>query len=188
MKFQNVMNSKTKIIIILGLILGIVFLLTNDEIVRVETVTKVKYIPIYDVKEETKPISIEPKIIKIPIKVPNDTIRDTIYKEIHTKKYSFRDTLKNGVIESTILADNIYKRDIKLTTNDKVTTIETTKTIFKSNFFVGGSVNMDLNNQINQAALNGYYVHKDVFIVGAGIGYDLIQKKPITNITLAIKL
>ena len=177
------LKGKTQIIIILGLILVIAFLLTREETVK--TVTKVEFIPTIEQKFNTKPVEVKMHTIKVPIQIPNDTIRDTIYKDISTKKYSFKDTLPNGVIESTILADNIYKRDVKLTTFDKHTT--TTNTIVKSNLFLGATVSSMNKTQINQASLNLYYVHKDKFIVGAGTGYDFISNQPITNFTLAIK-
>ena len=180
-------KDKTQIIIILGLILVIAFLLTRDEVVKTETITNIKYLPKIEEKEDTKPISIEPTIVKIPIKVPNDTIRDTIYKDVKTKKYTFKDTLPNGIVEATILSDKIYKRDIKLKTFDKHTTTKITNTIVQSNLFLGANVSTFNKTEISQASLNLYYVHKDKFIIGAGLGNDFRSKQPITNFTLAIK-
>ena len=178
----------TKIIVILGLVLAIVFLLTKEETAKIETVTKTEFIQVSDSKIDTKPITIKPITIKVPVKVPGETITDTIYKDVETQKYVFRDTLKNGIIESTIISDMIHKRDVKLTTFDKETTVETTKTIAQSRMFIGVTFPLSTNNHIENSSLNVYYNVKNKVLLGAGVGYNATINKPYASVTLAIPL
>jgi hypothetical protein len=181
--------TKIILILILVLVLVLMFRKVKDPEVIVET----KYITITDQKSSTEPIKIEPITIKVPKPIKRDTVYDTkydtiekiIYKDIETKKYTYKDTLKNGVIDAEIIADNIYDRKVRLTTWDKETTI--TKIIPKSNLFIGASFNSNFDMTIDQATLNLYYVYKDKFILGAGFGNDFLVNEPVSNLTFAIK-
>ena len=181
-------NNLTKLIIILVLILAIVLILTKDKEPEIKTVTKTEYIRVTDDKIDTKPAQVSTQIIKVPVPVTNYVTKtDTIYKDVETQKYVFKDTLDNGIIESTIYSDLIHKRDVKLTTFNKETTTTITKTKYVSSFFVGVSANTNFNTSIEQLSVNLYYVHKNKFILGTGIGNDFVTDKPISNITFAIK-
>ena len=178
---------KTKIIIISVLInLVLVYFLTQrKEVVKIKTVTKTKIIPVTKSAIDTKPFKVEPKTITILNQV---TKTDTIYKNVETQKYTFKDTLSNGIIESIILSDKIYKRDVKLTTFDKHTTKEVTNTIVQSKLFLGGELSTDTNYRLFNAEVKLIFNNKNKYLLSAGIGYNLVIERPIYSLGVAIPI
>tara|TARA_R110000803_G_scaffold63443_5_gene124145 strand:- start:8667 stop:9203 length:537 start_codon:yes stop_codon:yes gene_type:complete len=169
------------IIIILALLY-----FNKPEIVKTKTVTNTIIKKVIDTVDNTKPTKIEKVFIKIVDTIrTNDTIEKVVYKDRLVNKYTYIDTLKNGVLESVILADKIYKRDVKLTTFDKETTTTTTNYIVKSNLWIGTDLN--INKSIQSQSLKLYYQHKDKFILSGGIGYNYAFKSTYYSVGLAIK-
>ena len=122
---------KTRNILILVILLAISFYIgfksNKVEIVKTNTVTKIDTIT--NVIDNTKPTKIEKVFIKVPDTITvtkNDTVKidRVVFKDKQVNKYTYVDTVKNGRLEATILADTIYKRDIKLTTFNKETTTD----------------------------------------------------------------
>lgn len=168
--------------------IALMFFFIGFKLNKVEVIkTKIKYDTITQIVDNTKPQQIKTVKVKVPIEVPKiinnyDTITEIVYKEVQTNEYKYKDVLKNGIIEETILADNIYKRDVKLTTFDK--TIE--KTVIKSNFYIGGTTTLNFDKSFSNASLGLFYSHKNKFLLGTSLGHNL--KQPNVNLTLAIKL
>lgn len=169
-------------IIYIIIIIGLLYLyFSKPEIVKTVTKMEVKYDTITKVVDNTKPTSIKKVYIRISDTIKkSDTITKVIYKDKLVNKYEYRDTLQNGVLESTIFADNIYKRNIKLTTFNKTITTETTNTIIQSNLFIGTEFNF--SNYLHSSSLNVYYVHKNKWLLKGGIGYD---SKPFVSLGVA---
>ena len=163
------MKDKIPYIIAIALLLYLYF--SKPEIVKSVTKTEIKFDTITKVIDNTKPQSIKKVYIKLTDTIKlSDTITKVVFKDKLTNKYTYRDTLENGVLESTIFADNIYKRNIKLTTFNKTTTTETTNTIIQSNLFFGAEFNF--SNTLHGGSINAYYVHKDKWLLKGGLGYD----------------
>ena len=161
----------TKFIPYIFLIVLIYLYFSKPEIVKTVTKTKTKYDTITKIIDNTKPQSIKKVYIRVKDTIKqSDTVTKVIYKDKEVNKYTYRDTLENGVLESTIFADMIYKRNIKLTTFNKTTTTNTTNTIIQSNLFFGTDVNF--SNYVHSFSLNLYYVHKDKWLAKIGIGSD----------------
>ena len=112
-------------------------------------------------------------------------VLDTVFKDKEVKKYIYIDTLKNGLLESTILADNIYKRSIKLETFNKNTETTTTNTIIKNSVMMG--VDTNLSSGIQQTSLNLYFIKGDKFLIKGGFGFDFPRKKPFYSVGFAYK-
>ena len=158
----------------------------KPEIVKTKTETKIKYNTITKIIDNTKPTKIEKVFIKLTDTIRlNDTIEKVVFKDIEVNKYTYLDSLSNGVLNSVILADNIYKRDIKLTTFDKETETTVTNYIVKSNLWIGTSLN--INKSIESQTLKLYYQHKDKFILNGGIGYSFVNKNTYYSVGFAIK-
>jgi hypothetical protein len=175
---------KNKIIAILIILLVVISYLYFEREDKIITKVETKYDTITKVIDNTKPQSIRKIYIKITDTIDkNDTITKIIYKKKEVKKYRYKDTLKNGIITSTILADNIYKRDVKLKTFNKTTII--TKERFKSQLYFGGSVILNNDKSVLNTSINGYYTHKNKWLLGAGVGYS--YKQPNVTLTFAIK-
>ena len=181
---------KNRIIFILSLVLCIVLWLyfAKEETIKEVTKTVTKYDTITNTIDNTKPQQIKEVTIKITDTIKeSDTITKIVYKDKIVKKFQYKDTLSNGVLNSTILADNIYSRKIQLTTFNKETTKETVKTVVKSSFYVGGMITSDLNKSIVNTSINTYYTHKNKFLLNAGLGYGIKTDKPTVNIGFAIR-
>ena len=179
---------KTKIIIILSVLLAI-FIYISQTKVKPEVIikTKITYDTIREVVDNTKPQQIKKVYIKIPFEtVINDTITQVIYKDKEVNEYKYLDSLKNGIVKSTILADKIYKRDIELITFNKNTEISTTKIHFKSSFYVGGTILLNKNYNVLNPTINVYYNNRNKWLGGLGVG--VINNEPNINLTFAIKL
>ena len=162
---------KKHIIYIIAIALLLYLYFSKPEIVKSVTKTEIKYDTITKVVDNTKPQSIKKVYIRISDTIKqSDTITKVVFKDKLVNKYEYKDTLQNGVLESTIFADNIYKRNIKLTTFNKTTTTETTNTIVKSNLFIGTEFNF--SNYLHSGSINLYYVHKDNWLVKIGLGSD----------------
>jgi hypothetical protein len=160
-----------KIIPYIFIIVLLYLYFSKPEIVKTVTKIETKYDTITKIIDNTKPQSIKKVYIRIKDTIKeSDTVTKVIYKDKEVNKYTYKDTLQNGVLESTIFADMIYKRNIKLTTFNKTTTTETTNTIIQSNLFLGTDVNF--SNYVHSLSLNLYYVHKDKWLAKIGIGSD----------------
>ena len=160
-----------KIIPYIFIIVLLYLYFSKPEIVKTVTKTEVKYDTIKKIIDNTKPQSIKKVYIRIKDTIQeSDTVTKVVYKDKEVNKYTYKDTLQNGVLESTIFADMIYKRNIKLTTFNETTTTETTNTIIQSNLFLGTDVNF--SNYVHSLSLNLYYVHKDKWLAKIGIGSD----------------
>ena len=170
----------------IAIIVLIVLYFSKPEIVKTKTETKIKYNTITKVIDNTKPTKIEKVFYKVTDTVRlNDTIEKVVFKDIKVNKYTYVDTLKNGVLNSVILADKIYKRDIKLTTFDKETEKTTTNYIVKSNLWLG--TNTNFSKGIESQSIKLYYQNKDKFILNAGIGYSFINNSTFYSVGLAIR-
>lgn len=160
-----------KIIPYIFIIVLLYLYFSKPEIVKTVTKTETKYDTITKIINNTKPQSIKKVYIRIKDTIKeSDTITKVVYKDKEVNKYTYKDTLQNGVLESTIFADMIYKRNIKLTTFNKTTTTETTNTLIQSNLFLGTDVNF--SNYVHSLSLNLYYVHKDKWLAKIGVGSD----------------
>jgi len=180
--------TKNKIILCLtafSLIFMYLYFSKDNEVKEVVK-TVVKYDTIFKTIDNTKPIEIKEVTIKIPYKVT-----DTIYKDlpltIKTKRHVYIDSLANGVINSVIFSDKIYKRNVSLKTFNKETTTTIEKIIVKSNLFVGASTSFNFNQSINNITIDGYYIHKNKWLLNTGVGYSLESRKPIVKIGIGIK-
>lgn len=181
---------KNKIIFALTIILCIVLWLyfAKEEVTNVVTKTVTKYDTITNVIDNTKPNEIKKITIRVTDTIKqNDTITKIIYRNKLVNKYHYVDTFENGIIESNILADTIYRRDVKLTTFNKTETTTIEKTIIKSSFYIGGMVNSNFDKSINNASINAYYTHKNKFLLTTGLGYGINTDKPNINIGIAFK-
>jgi len=178
--------KKINVILVVLLIICVYLLFTEDKPeVITKTETKIEYVT--DIIDNTKPQQIVEKIIKVPKEViVNDTITKIIYKDKEVNEYKYLDSLSNGIVKSTILADNIYKRDLELETFNTTKTIETTKTIYKSSLFIGGTMNLSNDLNVLNPTVGLYYNRKSKFLVGAGVGIS--NNKANINLTFAIKL
>ena len=183
-------TMKTRNILILVILLAISFYIgfksNKVEVVKTNTVTKIDTIT--NVIDNTKPTKIEKVFIKVSDTITvtkNDTVKvdRVVFKDKQVNKYTYIDTVKNGRLEATILADTIYKRDIKLTTFNKETT--TDNYIIPSNIMLGLDTN--LNNGIQQSSLNLYYIHKDRWLVKAGLGFDFRSKTQFYSVGIGFK-
>ena len=174
-------------VILVVLLIILIYLLFNKEepevITKTETIIETKY----DTIDNTKPQQIKKVYVKIPDTIiKNDTITKVIYKDKEVLEYKYKDTLENGVLTSTILADNIYKRDISLETTDTIINTETIRTINKSTLFVGGTITLDNNYKPLNQTLGLFYNRKNKWLGGVGLGY---QNGSVNyNLTFAISL
>ena len=176
--------SKTNLILIITILVLAWLYFAKEDVISVKTVTK--YDTITNTIDNTKPTQIKRIIIKTTDTIKeNDTVTKIVYKDKEVKEYKYKDSLKNGVVNETIIADNIYKRDIKLTTFNETKTI--TKTVVKSALYLGGTITSDFDKSINNASLNAYYTHKNKFLITTGLGYGIKTDKPNVNVGIAIK-
>lgn len=180
------MNKYLKYIPYLAIIILLYLFFNKPEIVRTKTVTKTKIDTITKIVDNTKPQKIEKVYIKVTDTVrKNDTIEKVVFKDKEVNKYTYVDSLENGVLESTILADKIYKRDIKLSTFNKETETTTTHYITQSNLWIG--TNLNFNKSIESQSIKLYYQHKRKFILSGGIGYSYINNNTFYSVGLAIR-
>ncbi len=182
MKTRNILTF----VILLLLAFYIGFKSNKVEVIKTNTITKIDTIT--KVVDNTKPTKIEKVFIKVPDTITvtkNDTVKvdRVVFKDKEVNKYTYVDTVKNGRLEATILADTIYKRDIKLTTFNKETT--------KDNFIIPSNIMMGLDTNINkgihQTSLNLYYIHKDKWLLKGGFGYDLVNQNHFYSFGVAFK-
>jgi len=178
---------KNKIIIALTLISLILafFLFQKPKVVVktetiIDTIIKIKV----DTIDNTKPTEIKKVVVKVPI-TKYDTIEKIVYKDIKTNRYTYKDTLDNGIVESIIFADNIYERNIKLKTFDKTVLIKTKEVLVRNDMYLGGTITLSENKSVLNSSINIFYTHKGRFLLGTGIGYDTTTKKPFLPITIA---
>lgn len=184
MKTRNIVIS----VILLALAFYVGFKSNKVEVVKTKTETITKYDTIIKTIDNTKPQKIEKVYVKVP-KIIRDTInyviKDTVFNKVKTNKYTYVDTLENGRLTSTILADKIYKRSISLETFNKETISNTTNTIIKSSVMLG--VDTNINQGIQQTSFNLYYIHKDKWLVKGGLGYDLPNQNSFYSFGVALK-
>ena len=171
------------LVVLLIICLYLIFNEKPEVIVKTETVIET----VYDTIDNTKPQQIKKVYIKVPDTIiKNDTITKVIYKDKEVNEYKYIDTLKNGVVKSTILADNIYKRDISLETTDTIINTEVTKTFNKSQLFIGGTMNLSKDLNALNPSIGLYYNRRNKFILGAGVGISNNQAN--VNVTFAINI
>ena len=181
---QKKMNKTTIILIlsILLLIMSYLYFKKQPETVKIVT----SYDTITKIIDNTKPSVVRKIYIKVPKIVEKTTNSvstiDTIYVNKEVQKYTYKDTLQNGVLESTILADNIYKRDIKLTTFNKNTTI----TKVQSSLYFGSIVNV-YDRSILNISSNAFYTHKNKWLITGGVGFNTINNKINYSIGVGFK-
>ena len=180
---------KDKIIIGLGIALAIVlFFLFQKPKVVVETQTTYDTIieTRLDTIDNTKPTEIKEVIVKVPI-TKYDTIEKVVYKDVKTNRYTYLDTLSNGIVNSTIFADKIYERSISLKTFDKTIVKNVKETIVMNTWYVGGTVNLNQNKNVLNQSLNVFYTHKGKWMIGGGLGYSNDSKEIYFPLTFAVK-
>jgi hypothetical protein len=184
---MKTIKNASILILILLLAFYIGFKSNKVEIVKTKTETVTKYDTITKTIDNTKPTKIEKVYIKV-----TDTVRDTktehriIYKDKEVSKYTYVDSLENGRIESTIIADTIYKRDVKLEVFNKTTQQTITNTVVKSSVMLG--VDTNIMQGVQQSSLNLYFVNKDRYIVKGGFGFDFKSNNAFWSVGIAIKL
>jgi hypothetical protein len=177
------MITKNQIIFILLGIITIWLFLTNGEEPKIVVKTVIKIDTIYRVVDNTKPQSVKKVFIKLTDTVKeSDTVVKLVYKNKLVNQFYYKDSLENGIVESTILADTIYKRDIRLKTWNKTITNNITKTVYRSQLYLGGTIRADLT----VPGLGVWYSYKNKALIGVGAGLD--NKKAFTNLTIAIGL
>ena len=177
-----------KIIGILVVLLIIcLYLIFNKEQPEIKTYTTFKIIDTESKVVDTKPISVKLVNIKVPVKEPFETkVTDTVWRDKEVKQYTYKDSLKNGILTSVILADNIYKRDVSLKTTDTIINTEVIRTLNKSQLFIGGTMNLSKDLNALNPTLSLYYNRRNKFILGTGVGISNNQAN--VNVTFAIKL
>ena len=187
---------KNKIIIGMGIVIAILLYLYFSKPTVIGTVTEtiIEHDTIIKIVDNTKPQTIKKVFIKVPVPVTvydtvNNTIikTDTIFKDKEVTKYVYKDTLKNGILTSTILADMIYKRSIELKTLNTTTTTTMTNTIAQSMFMFGPNGTLSFTGEFKSASINAYYIHKDKWLVNGGVGYEINAKEPTVNFGTAFK-
>ncbi|WP_299527449.1 hypothetical protein [uncultured Lutibacter sp.] len=182
------MQNKLNIFLIISLAIILWLYFAKSEVVKEVTKIEIKYDTITKIVDNTKPNKIEKVFIKVPeVIIQNDTITKVIYKNKEVQKYHYKDTLQNGVLESTILADNIYKRDIKLTTFNKETTTKTVKTIVKSELYFGTIFTISPTKQLENTSVNAFYTHKNKWLITGGVGYNFYENNPNISIGVGFK-
>jgi len=169
----------------------------KESVIGTETIIT----PITDVKPNTQPIKIDTLYIKGNTEyVKGDTkyIKGGIqYKDgeviyvdsstvgsIPVKKYTYIDSLANGILKAEIVADNIYNRKIKLTTFNK----ETTTTVVKSLLFLDFEIETYKDLNLRGASVSLDYINKNKWKIGVGVGYDLNFNQPYGKISFGIPL
>ena len=163
------------------------FFSNKQEVIKTKTETVIKYDTITKIVDNTKPTKIEKVVIEVPKNIANTQL-DTVYiesKQVTTNKYTYIDTLENGLLKSTIWADKIFKRSIELTTFNKETKTTTTNTVIKNSVMLG--VDTNINSGIQQTSLNLYFVRGDKWLVKGGLGYDIARQSHFYSVGLAIK-
>lgn len=176
-----------KTVAIIGLIILCIYLFFDKEDESIKTYTT------YEIKQEestlidTKPKEVKLVTIKVPVKEPFETkVTDTVWEDKEVKQYTYKDSLKNGILTSIILADKIYKRDISLKTTDTIINIETIRTLNKSQLFIGGTMTLNNNYKPLNPSLGLFYNRKNKWLGGVGIGY--MGGAVNYSVTFAIKL
>lgn len=124
------------------------------------------------------------KYKKAIVKIPSQDGKKQVEKEV--TQYVYKDTLKNGLLTSTILANKIYQRDIKLKTFSKEITRNIKKTVSKNRFYIGGSTSIAQEFEVKTISMNGY-LSTDKILIGSGFGVDMSTQKPIIPLTIAFK-
>lgn len=157
-----------------------------------ETITtiKTKTDTIVKIIDNTKPTKIEKvyHTIKDTVFVQNDTVIEKIvYRNKLTNKYKYIDSTANGIIESTIIADSIFKRDIKFTAFSKTITTNIKETIVPNQLYVGPIMTFDNNKQLQEMSLNAFYTFKGKLLLTAGLGYNNQIKSSNYKLGIALK-
>lgn len=180
---------KNRIIIILSIItvISLWFGFHNKGITETVTTTKIEVIPQTSRLNNTRPVSVKLHTIKVPV-INDSIVRDTIYLDKEVKLYSYIDTLENGIIKSSIAADNIYSRSIELETFKEKITTETTNTIVKSMIFLNVGANKYIEGSIRDIQVGVDYTRKDKWRIGVNGGYDFNIKSTFVGVKVGIPL
>ena len=184
-------HIKNKIIIALSIstlvLIWLVF--SKDEVIESVTTTKIEYIPRVSELPNTKPAEVRLIKIKVPTTVNTvEKVTDTIWKDKEVKEYSYVDSLPNGVITSTIIADNIYNRSVKLKTLDKVVTSKTVNTIVKDALFLEFGANQYVDRSVRDVNLSIDFTRKNKWRIGVTGGYDFMIKDAFVGLKFGIPL
>lgn len=181
--------TKNKIIIILSIAVAVLiyFVFNKSEVIKTVTKTHIEYIPETSKVINTSPISIKLLRIKVPV-IRDSIIKDTMYLDRNVKKYSYIDSLKNGTIKSSIIADNIYSRSVELETFKEKVTITDTKTIVKSMLFLDVGANRYIDKSLRDLNIGINYTIKDKWRIGIAGGYDFTLKDPFYGIKIGVPL
>ena len=182
---------KNKIIIALAIATAILAWLyfSKPEIIKTVIKTETRIDTITRTIDNTKPQEIKTITIRIPDTIrinKTDTITRIEYHDQITNQYKYKDSLENGTITSTIIADKIYDRQIQLKTYNKTTTTEITNTIVKSQFYSGPGFQFN-EGSLQAATANIYYTHKNKFLIIGGAGYSFEATKPFFKIGVGFR-
>jgi hypothetical protein len=172
---NKIIIAQTLVIIILAY-----FLFSGPE-VKTEIKTVEKIVKVTDTVTVSKP----QKIKKVYVSVPSYST-DTVLVQKEAKEFIYKDTLKNGILNASIFADTIYKRNINLTTFNKETHVEIKKEVFKPVFYVAPSVTMHKLESVKNASLNAFIASRKI-LIGAGAGLDIETGQPTMNATIGFK-
>lgn len=145
-------------------------------------------------KENTTPDDVETVYLKGDTKyIKGDTeyikgeivyVDSSEVNSIKTKKWTYIDSLANGVLKSEIIADNIYSRKINLTTYNK----ETTTTVVKNLLFLEAQIELFREGRVRTLSVGLDYINKDKWKFGLGFGYDLMIKEPFVQFSFGIPI
>lgn len=177
---------KIKIILFQFLAIAVLsyFLFQKPE-VKTEVKTEERIVKVIDTFYKSKPEKIKEVFVKVP-EVITKVVHDTVYVNKKVKEYVYKDTIKTAKITSTIIADNIYSRSVRVDLSERQIKTEITKTIFKPRFYLGNSFTLGSGKSIETMSLNGFLATKKL-LIGSGIGLNLNTGKPIIPITIAYK-
>src|SRR6056297_3133223 len=177
---------KLKIILFQFLAIAVLayFLFQKPEI-KTEVKTEKKIVKVVDTFFKSKPKKIKEVFVKVP-EVKTKVIHDTVFVNKKAKEYVYKDTIKTAKITSTIIADNIYSRSLRVDLSERQIKKEITKTVFKPRFYLGNSFTLGSGKSIETISLSGFLSTKNI-LIGAGIGLNFETGKPLVPIKLAYK-
>jgi len=204
-KPQITLRTPTKVELILLLIIVFLLLYTCSRedkgvVVKTETTTDTIYRPLdpIDITVVSSPVNMQPDILVIPPKI--DIIQGVKVvteegKTVETNKYTYKDTISDGVVESTIWADNIYKRVLNYKSNPTQMVINNTETItkFDNRFMIGtytlfdntGSLFSMSDYRWSGTGLEILHIRQKVYYgLGAGIGKSYINTSYVGGMDL----
>ena len=177
---------KLKIILFQFLAIAVLayFLFQKPE-VETEVKTQERIVKVIDTVFKSEPEKIKEVFVKVP-EVITKVVHDTVYLNKKVKEYVYKDTIKTAKITSTIIADNIYSRSLRVDLSERQIRTQITRTVSKNRFYVGNTATFGSGKSIETMSLNGFLSTKKL-LIGAGIGLNFETGTPIVPITLAYK-